>query len=202
MSDTRNRDAATSESTIQTRRSLLTKLGIGAVALGGVPVAAAETASEEALAADGEINCYFSFHDKFNAIYNDVINWAHSEVWLSHDAWESDVKVRIGTVGRKSNSWIKDKWTKGPDSGDVLMLAGKWTDDDKNKFVQGANKGRINTERCADPDAAYKYWFHEVGHAHGLEDDEWDRRLMDPKDWYAMAMKGYECSEWNDTYPD
>lgn len=195
-----SRTTTTSESS-STRRNFLRAgvgVGVGALALGGVPtVAAEETNSEKALAAGGEIDCYFSFHSKFDAIYNDVIDWAESTVFLSHDAWASNVQMEVGTVGRKSNSTIHDLYDAGPESGDLLMVAGKW---ENQHNVWSGRSGLINTEQCVSSDAAYKYWFHEIGHAHGLPDAEWTVRLMDPNHWEAMKMNSDECSEWNDTY--
>lgn len=82
------------------------------------------------------------------------------------------------------------------------MVAGNWSIGDNNIWKYYPDKGRVNDAHSyTDKDVAYKYWFHELGHAHGLHHrDEWGGQLMDSGDLTAMSLNKSECEEWNAAY--
>lgn len=186
------------------RRKALAKIGVGTAAIGGVPlVSAGGTHNTEEFEDGHSLNCYFSNDSTFNMIYNDVKEWEDSKVWLSHDKWAENVTLRVGSVGRVSNSTVHWYWdNEGDSENDPLMVAGDWAVGESNVWNYAADKGRINDQHCYnDKDVAYKYWFHEVGHAHGLHHrDEWGGQLMDSGDLDAMHMNSSECTTWKNAY--
>jgi len=187
------------ESATDTRRGVLAKLGVTATAVAALPTASAGQMSRDALGNGAAVDCYFSPHDKFDSLYNDMNSWENSTVWLSHDKWAENVKLRVGSVYRVSNDTVKSRYDSGPVGDDLLMCAGDWTYDDQNVWV--GKKGRINTDRCPSVDSAVKYWYHELGHAHGLDHrDQWGGQLMDPHDTEAMHLNSSECQEWKSAY--
>ncbi len=182
------------------RRKVLTAVGGCAFSIGAAStVSAGNRESETRLESGGVINCYFSQHSKFDYVYNDVKNMENSLVLLEHSEWEDDVYLRVGDVYRVSNEYAKSRFDQGATDGNLLMVAGDWTLSENNAWY--TTKGRINDDKCASAGAAYKYWFHEMGHAHDLPHrDELLGQLMDPHDQTAMHMNQEECNEWNETY--
>lgn len=160
--------------------------------------------------AGAELACAFSHHSKFDKIYNNVKEFQNSFVTLSHSDWNGNIRIRFGGVDRVSNDTVKallDRYVvdgKGAtELGDdkMYMLAGNWTLDDHNCWFYNYHIGRINSDRCFDQDAALKYWYHEVGHAHQLgHRNETGEELMDPEDWYGMGLNSGETSHWYDIY--
>lgn len=192
-------EATPDGSTTHTRRGVLAKLGASAVAVAAVPTVSAGQMSRDALGNGAAVDCYFNPQSKFDSLYNDMNSWENSTVWLSHDRWDANVKLRVGSVYRVSNATVKSRYDSGPVGDDLLMCAGDWTYDDHNVWV--GKKGRINTDRCPTSQSAVKYWYHELGHAHGLgHRDEWGGQLMDPHDPEAMHLNASECQEWNGAY--
>ena len=178
---------------------MLTTFGCGALAIGGMPTVWGDDHAETRLRDGGVINCWINYDDKFDKIYNDMIDMENSLVLLSHNKWEDDIYLRVGDVYRVSNINAKTKFENGANDGDVLMVAAHWDDDVNNEFF--ATKGRVNNPRCPNEQSAHKYWFHELGHGHELSHrDEWLGQLMDPHDPEAMHLNQEECDEWNDTY--
>lgn len=183
------------------RRKALAKIGVGTAAIGGVPLISASSTKEFK---DGHsLNCYFSPDSDFDMIYNDVKGWENSKVWLSHDKWAENIILRVGSVGRVSNSTVHWYWDNENDKeNDPLMVAGDWAYGNDNVYNHIDDKGRINDQHCyQDKDVAYKFWFHEVGHAHGLQHrNEWGGQLMDSGDLDAMHLNSSECTTWRNNY--
>lgn len=81
-----------------------------------------------------------------------------------------------------------------------VMLAGTWTFSDNNLWSHTHHIGRINTRRCADSDAAEKYWYHEIGHGHTLGHRNDSGALMNPDSWTGFSLNSDETEQWRDCY--
>lgn len=149
----------------RSRRKVLTAAGGCALSIGAVStVSAGDRTSETRLEEGGVINCYFSENDKFDYIYGDVKEMENSLVLLEHSEWEDDIYLRVGDVYRVSNEYAKSRYDQGATDGNLLIVAGDWTFSENNAWY--TTKGRINADRCPTSESAYKYWYHELGHAH------------------------------------
>jgi hypothetical protein len=150
------------------------------------------------------------YENEFDQIYNDLKEWENEFVTLKHSDWDGNIRIRIGDVLRVSNDGVQDTWDyydtqeNGTDElGDnrKIMLCGTWSFSEHNVWDNGTHIGRVNSSRTSGGPSAYKYWFHETGHAHTLCHRDGDY-LMDPDQLYDMAMESNETSRWYDVYDE
>lgn len=198
----------------QSRRKVLGATA-GLVTIGSIPIVSADHGNCAGYGGDhlrdgSQFDCYFSYATEYNSIYNDVNQWENSMVTLSHPDWADNIRIRFGTVSRAGNTWIKNQWSYYVENKNgsselgtnrQLMLAGSWSSSDHNLWNWEHHCGRLNDWRCVGSDAAVKYFYHELGHAHllGHRDDPGEE-LMDSSDWYGMEMTNGEADHWYNIY--
>lgn len=154
------------------------------------------------------VDCLFGPSRRFDALYDHVRPLANQFVSLTHSHWDHPVRVRFGDVERASDERIRRLWRSrygrrddgvDPFEDGMLMLCGTWGMNERHLWSHEACTGRVNSLRAPNQLAAWKYFYHELGHAHLLNHTD-QSGLMSMRNWFSFALSEPEARRWYGIY--